>query len=216
MTTPRSPGRTARACGNSSSCGCRGRWRFLSAFYLWRLPATSTLISQVMVPFYKHPVAHRRHRRGVGIPLTSLAIVGSSNAVNLTDGLDGLAIGCTAIVSFVFLVLDVFGRQRQGGGLFANPPRQRGGGADGVLRGHDRGQPGISVVQLPSGPGLHGRHRLAGAGGRAGDDSGADSPAAGAGDWRAGCLWRRPVRSSSREAGSNTPNSGTARAGAFS
>jgi phospho-N-acetylmuramoyl-pentapeptide-transferase len=31
--------------------------------------------------------------------------VGSSNAVNLTDGLDGLAIGCTAIVSFVFLVL---------------------------------------------------------------------------------------------------------------
>src|SRR5208282_2785461 len=30
---------------------------------------------------------------------------GSSNAVNLTDGLDGLAIGCTAMVSFVFLVL---------------------------------------------------------------------------------------------------------------
>jgi phospho-N-acetylmuramoyl-pentapeptide-transferase len=34
-----------------------------------------------------------------------LTIVGSSNAVNLTDGLDGLAIGCTLIVSFVFLVL---------------------------------------------------------------------------------------------------------------
>jgi phospho-N-acetylmuramoyl-pentapeptide-transferase len=32
-----------------------------------------------------------------------LAIVGSSNAVNLTDGLDGLAIGCTLIVGFVFL-----------------------------------------------------------------------------------------------------------------
>jgi phospho-N-acetylmuramoyl-pentapeptide-transferase len=30
--------------------------------------------------------------------------VGSSNAVNLTDGLDGLAIGCTLIVAFVFLV----------------------------------------------------------------------------------------------------------------
>jgi phospho-N-acetylmuramoyl-pentapeptide-transferase len=37
--------------------------------------------------------------------LTLLTIVGSSNAVNLTDGLDGLAIGCTLIVSFVFLVL---------------------------------------------------------------------------------------------------------------
>ena len=34
-----------------------------------------------------------------------LTIVGSSNAVNLTDGLDGLAIGCTLIVSFVFVVL---------------------------------------------------------------------------------------------------------------
>ena len=37
--------------------------------------------------------------------LTGMTIVGASNAVNLTDGLDGLAIGCTVIVSFVFLVL---------------------------------------------------------------------------------------------------------------
>jgi phospho-N-acetylmuramoyl-pentapeptide-transferase len=41
----------------------------------------------------------------LGLILTALTIVGSSNAVNLTDGLDGLAIGCTAIVSFVFLIL---------------------------------------------------------------------------------------------------------------
>jgi phospho-N-acetylmuramoyl-pentapeptide-transferase len=41
----------------------------------------------------------------IGLVLTTLTIVGSSNAVNLTDGLDGLAIGCTVIVSFVFLVL---------------------------------------------------------------------------------------------------------------
>ncbi len=34
-----------------------------------------------------------------------LAIVGSSNAVNLTDGLDGLAIGCTLIVSCVFTIV---------------------------------------------------------------------------------------------------------------
>ncbi|HWY75513.1 MAG TPA: phospho-N-acetylmuramoyl-pentapeptide-transferase, partial [Verrucomicrobiae bacterium] len=42
---------------------------------------------------------------GAGLALTMLTIVGSSNAVNLTDGLDGLAIGCTLIVSFVFLIL---------------------------------------------------------------------------------------------------------------
>ena len=71
--------------------------------YLWRLPGTSKLISDIMVPFYKFPVASSA---GVlGLMLTTLTIVGSSNAVNLTDGLDGLAIGCTLIVSFVFLVL---------------------------------------------------------------------------------------------------------------
>jgi phospho-N-acetylmuramoyl-pentapeptide-transferase len=44
-------------------------------------------------------------RAWLGILLVVLlAIVGSSNAVNLTDGLDGLAIGCTLIVAFVFLV----------------------------------------------------------------------------------------------------------------
>ncbi len=83
--------------------------------YLWKLPVTSelrfpesksvivsNLVSVIMVPFYKHPIA-----AGVlaGLLLTLFTIVGSSNAVNLTDGLDGLAIGCTLIVSVVFLVM---------------------------------------------------------------------------------------------------------------
>lgn len=71
--------------------------------YLWWVPSTNHLVTNVMVPFYKYPVA-----TGVGIlglVLTVLTIVGSSNAVNLTDGLDGLAIGCTVIVSLVFVVL---------------------------------------------------------------------------------------------------------------
>ena len=56
--------------------------------------------SVVMLPFYKFPV-----HAGVvvGLLLTVITIVGSSNAVNLTDGLDGLAIGCTLITSIVFL-----------------------------------------------------------------------------------------------------------------
>jgi len=75
------------------------------ALYLWIMPSTSQLISDVLVPFYKHPVAVGTTGAVIGIVLTVLTIVGSSNAVNLTDGLDGLAIGCTTIVSFVFLVL---------------------------------------------------------------------------------------------------------------
>ena len=70
--------------------------------YLWMLPETHKLITEVMVPFIKHPVLP--DAAPAGLLLTVLTIIGSSNAVNLTDGLDGLAIGCTLIVTAVFLV----------------------------------------------------------------------------------------------------------------
>jgi phospho-N-acetylmuramoyl-pentapeptide-transferase len=73
--------------------------------YLWQSPAMRHLhlVSDIMVPFHKAPVATGAGL--VGLVLVVLTIVGSSNAVNLTDGLDGLAIGCTIIVSAVFLIL---------------------------------------------------------------------------------------------------------------
>jgi phospho-N-acetylmuramoyl-pentapeptide-transferase len=71
--------------------------------YLWRMPSTSKLITEIMVPFYKYPVA--TGAGAAGLVLTMLIIVGFSNAVNLTDGLDGLAIGCTTIVAGVFLIM---------------------------------------------------------------------------------------------------------------
>jgi phospho-N-acetylmuramoyl-pentapeptide-transferase len=77
------------------------------ALFLWKEPqmAKLGLISEVMVPFVKYPVLTGTLGTIVGLILASLAIVGSSNAVNFTDGLDGLAVGCTIIVSVVFLVL---------------------------------------------------------------------------------------------------------------
>jgi phospho-N-acetylmuramoyl-pentapeptide-transferase len=69
--------------------------------YLWWMPSTSKLISEIMVPFYKYPVL--TGAGCVGLLLTIVIIVGFSNAVNLTDGLDGLAIGSTLIVCVVFL-----------------------------------------------------------------------------------------------------------------
>ncbi len=81
------------------------------AVYLWRLDSTRELITDVMVPFLKEPVLSAPTDKAilsiaavVGMVVTIAAIVGSSNAVNLTDGLDGLAIGCTLIVSFVFYI----------------------------------------------------------------------------------------------------------------
>ncbi|HEY8084298.1 MAG TPA: phospho-N-acetylmuramoyl-pentapeptide-transferase [Methylophilaceae bacterium] len=75
-------------------------WQSLIGFgvagYLY---ATSSLPAhtELIVPFFKHLVFPLS---AIGfIVLTYLVIVGSSNAVNLTDGLDGLAIMPTVLVS---------------------------------------------------------------------------------------------------------------------
>ncbi|HOX01185.1 MAG TPA: phospho-N-acetylmuramoyl-pentapeptide-transferase [Candidatus Paceibacterota bacterium] len=73
------------------------------AIYLWLRPTTSTLVTDIIIPFYKHPILGGA--LFLGLVITILSIVGSSNAVNLTDGIDGLAIGCTLIVAFVFVIL---------------------------------------------------------------------------------------------------------------
>ena len=70
--------------------------------YLWLTPSTVKLVTEITVPFYKVPIAV--NAGWIGLAIVVLAIVGSSNAVNLTDGLDGLAIGCTLITGFVFLI----------------------------------------------------------------------------------------------------------------
>jgi phospho-N-acetylmuramoyl-pentapeptide-transferase len=75
------------------------------AIYLWQNPTTRSLVEQVMVPFWNEPVATGWVGLVLGLGLTTFTIMASSNAVNLTDGLDGLAIGCTLIVSVVFLIL---------------------------------------------------------------------------------------------------------------
>jgi phospho-N-acetylmuramoyl-pentapeptide-transferase len=63
----------------------------------------SATAQQLFIPFLKEPLL-----LGMGV-LTFifylLVIVGTSNAVNLTDGLDGLATGCTATVAATYAVL---------------------------------------------------------------------------------------------------------------
>ena len=73
--------------------------------YLWKSPepSLSRLVTEVMVPLIKDPIFMNAGL--IGLLITVLAIVGSSNAVNLTDGLDGLAIGLTTIAAIVFLIM---------------------------------------------------------------------------------------------------------------
>jgi phospho-N-acetylmuramoyl-pentapeptide-transferase len=55
------------------------------------------------VPFVKAPVI--ANMSWFTFVFFALVIVGSSNAVNLTDGLDGLAAGCTITVAFAYALL---------------------------------------------------------------------------------------------------------------
>jgi phospho-N-acetylmuramoyl-pentapeptide-transferase len=91
------------------------------AIALLILATNSAYSTQFVFPFLKrfrpdlviHPFLSRSILGGHLWPLafvpflvaTAIVIVGSSNAVNLTDGLDGLAIGCTVIAAGALTVL---------------------------------------------------------------------------------------------------------------
>jgi phospho-N-acetylmuramoyl-pentapeptide-transferase len=59
----------------------------------------------IFVPFYKHPLIDMSGIGIIFIVFAAFVIVASSNAVNLTDGLDGLAIGCTIVASAVYIII---------------------------------------------------------------------------------------------------------------
>ena len=66
-------------------------------------PLLEVQARSLYVPFFKAPVI--ANMSWFTIVFFALVIVGSSNAVNLTDGLDGLAIGCTITVAFGYALL---------------------------------------------------------------------------------------------------------------
>jgi len=93
------------------SDGINGRVKLLAQFSLGAIvaafflmnPATEVQARSLYVPFYKEPLILNMGL--CTILFFALIIAGSSNAVNLTDGLDGLATGCTVTVAFAYAVL---------------------------------------------------------------------------------------------------------------
>lgn len=97
---------------NKRSKGLRSRSKFLLqlvwtaavVYVLNSMPETRVLLRQLMIPFFKEPLVN-----DMGLIVTFIfmigVIVGCSNAVNLTDGLDGLAIGCSSSVALTYLVM---------------------------------------------------------------------------------------------------------------
>ncbi|HUO56692.1 MAG TPA: phospho-N-acetylmuramoyl-pentapeptide-transferase [bacterium] len=90
--------------------GISGMWKLISQMivaivivygYLAILPDDFHQKTAITLPFFKHPLDI-----GVMYPILAfLVIVGASNGVNLTDGMDGLAIGCTTFASMAFVVV---------------------------------------------------------------------------------------------------------------
>ncbi|MGI9304204.1 MAG: phospho-N-acetylmuramoyl-pentapeptide-transferase [Gammaproteobacteria bacterium] len=87
--------------GNSAGLSVREKliWQsvvaLIAAVFLY-MSAHSAVETELIVPFFKNVIVDLGW---LFVPLTYLVIVGSSNAVNLTDGLDGLAIMPTVLVA---------------------------------------------------------------------------------------------------------------------
>lgn len=79
-------------------------WVVVALVILLAWPETRRHVQSLMLPFMKDPLVP-----AMGIVFTFiflvLVMVGSTNAVNLTDGLDGLAIGCSNSVAVAYLVM---------------------------------------------------------------------------------------------------------------
>jgi phospho-N-acetylmuramoyl-pentapeptide-transferase len=152
-----------------NSRGLPSRWKYFwqsviglaVAVYLWQtasLPAHTELI----IPFLKH--ATLTLSAVAFIALTYFVIVGSSNAVNLTDGLDGLAILPTVMVAGALAIFAYVAGNAVFSKYLGVPLCAGGRRAGDFLRRDGRGGPGLPVVQRLSGGSLHGRRRRAGTG----------------------------------------------------
>ncbi|HBA83523.1 MAG TPA: phospho-N-acetylmuramoyl-pentapeptide-transferase [Verrucomicrobia bacterium] len=95
---------------NTKGLGARSKlfWQLawvvvvFAVLLIW--PTTREQCRQLMVPFLKDPLIQDLGLIGTFLFL-ALVMVGSTNAVNLTDGLDGLAIGCSNSVALAYLVM---------------------------------------------------------------------------------------------------------------
>src|SRR5688572_14052864 len=77
------------------------------AYFTFRHGREVPVTHQLFLPFVKAPVMTLGATLFIGLSIVT--IVGFSNAVNLSDGMDGLAGGCMSIVSFAFLLLALLG-----------------------------------------------------------------------------------------------------------
>jgi phospho-N-acetylmuramoyl-pentapeptide-transferase len=67
------------------------------------LPETGDLVRKFYIPFLKHPLFSNMPL-AIGVGFGALVVVSSCNAVNLTDGKDGLAVGASIFCSLAYAI----------------------------------------------------------------------------------------------------------------
>lgn len=72
-------------------------------FYLWQFPLNNLPGASTTLPFYKYVLVEPTWA-WLYLPFVTFVMTGTSNAVNLTDGLDGLAAGLMAIAMLTLAV----------------------------------------------------------------------------------------------------------------
>ncbi len=94
---------------NSKGIASHWKWfmqglaTFIVLYVLLKTPGVGTKIDALYLTFFKHPIC-------TTLPAALLflywffVIAGTSNALNLTDGIDGLAIGCSLTVAVTYAV----------------------------------------------------------------------------------------------------------------
>ncbi|WOO43549.1 phospho-N-acetylmuramoyl-pentapeptide-transferase [Rubellicoccus peritrichatus] len=95
-----------------NSKGLSGRWKLIGQVLvtivalglLLGSPSTHGEMSEFWTPFYKFPLM-KEMPIWFAFIFFFLVMAGSSNAINLTDGVDGLAIGCTVTVAMAYGIM---------------------------------------------------------------------------------------------------------------
>ena len=82
---------------------------FALGYYLWKHPLSSLPGASTTLPFYKY-ILIVPLTAGLGwlyVLFVTFVMTGTSNAVNVTDGLDGLAAGLTAIAALTLSLIHI-------------------------------------------------------------------------------------------------------------
>ena len=79
-------------------------WALVVVAVLYAWEPSRAHVEKLMLPFLKEPIIAQLGVLGAAT-FIALVLVGAANAVNLTDGLDGLAVGCTNSAAAAYLAL---------------------------------------------------------------------------------------------------------------